>query len=89
MSTLSSAFDSYAVIGITIGTSFVVFFSLGVMVASCICVVKMRSKVTHHHSTMEPSKHEMTNTNQKVTALVLETNSAYGSAAQEPEYMYM
>ena len=90
MSTLSSAFDTYSVIGITIGTSFVVFFSLGVMVASCICcVVKMKSKVIHHHSTTESSKHEMTRTTQKVTALVVETNSTYGSAAQEPEYMYM
>ena len=35
------------IIGITIGVSFVVFFSLGVLLATCIgCVMKARSKAT-------------------------------------------
>ena len=90
MSTLVTAIDTYSVIGITIGTSFVVFFSLGVMVASCICcVVKMRSKVTLHQSAMAPSVYEMMGADQKVAAFEVETNSAYGIAAQQPESMHL
>ena len=79
-----ASIDTYITIGITIVISFVVFFSLGVSVTTCIgCMVKTRSKVTLHHPNpaMEPSVYEMTETNEKkIKAIELEANSAYGTA---------
>ena len=78
------SFDMYYIIGITIIISFVVFFSLGVSVTTCIgCMVKTRSKVTLHHPdpAMEPSVYEMIKTDQnRIKAIELEVNSAYGTA---------
>ena len=70
------------IIGITIVISFVVFFSLGVLVATCIgYMVKKRSKVTLHHPALEPSVYEIIETDQKkITAIKVEANSAYGTA---------
>ena len=80
----SASIDMYYIIGITIIISFVVFFSLGVLVTTCIgCMVKTRSKVTLHHPNpaMEPSVYEMIKTDQKkIKAIELEVNSAYGTA---------
>ena len=69
------------IIGITIVISFVVFFSLGVLVTTCIgCMVKTRSKVTLHHPAMESPVYEMTDSNEEKTkAIDLEANSAYGA----------
>ena len=76
--------DMYYIIGITVVISFVVFFSLGVSVTTCIgCMVKTRSKVTLHHPNpaLEPSVYEMTETHQnRIKAIELEVNSAYGTA---------
>ena len=76
--------DMYYIIGITVVISFVVFFSLGVLVTTCIgCMVKTRSKVTLHHPNpaLEPSIYEMTETHQnRIKAIELEVNSAYGTA---------
>eukprot|EP00731_Ephydatia_muelleri_P003592 Em0001g3592a len=55
-----ASIDTYIFIGITIAISFVVFFSLGVLVTTCIgCMVKTRSKVTLHHPAMESTAYEM------------------------------
>ena len=79
-----ASIDTYTTIGITIVISFVVFFSLGVLVTTCIsCMVKTRSKVTLHHldPALEPSVYEMIETDQKkIKAIALEANSAYGIA---------
>lgn len=78
---MASEIDSYifyTVIGILIGTSFVVFFSLFV----AMCILKKRSKVSLHHPAMEPSSYEMVGVGQKVSEIEVETNSAYGIAAK-------
>ena len=74
--------DTYNIIGITIVISFVVFFSLGVLVTTCIvCMMKKKSKVTLHHPAVEPSVYEMVDTDPKKTATVdMDANSAYGTA---------
>eukprot|EP00731_Ephydatia_muelleri_P035698 Em0149g4a len=80
----SASIDMGYIIGITIIISFVVFFSLGVLVTTCIgCMVRTRSKVTLHHPNpaLEPSVYEMIKTDQKkIKAIELEANSAYGTA---------
>ena len=80
----SASIDMYYIIGITIIISFVVFFSLGVLVTTCFgCMVKTRSKVTLHHPNpaLEPSVYEMIETDQnRIKAIELEVNSAYGTA---------
>ena len=77
-----ASIDTYTIIGITIVIS-VVFFSLGVLVTTCICcMAKTRFKVTLHHPdpAMEPSVCEMTETNGKeIKTIDLEVNSAYGA----------
>ena len=56
-----ASIDTYTIIGITIVISFV-FFSLGVLVTTCVCfMVKRRSKVTLRHAALEPSVYEMIN----------------------------
>ena len=79
-----ASIDTYTTIGITIVISFVVFFSLGVLVAICIgCMVKTRSKfkVTLPHPVLEPSMYEIIETDQKkTTSMKIEANSAYGTA---------
>ena len=77
-----ASIDTYIIIGITIAISFVVFFSLGVLVTTCIgCMVKTRSKVTLHHPAMESTTYEMIESMQKkITAIEVEPNSAYGTA---------
>ena len=77
-----ASIDNYTIIGITIVISFVVFFSLGVLVTTSIgCMVKKRSKVTLHHPALEPSVYEMINKDQKKTTTIdMEANSAYGTA---------
>ena len=77
-----ASIDTYTIIGITIVISFVVFFSLGVLVTTCIgYMVKTRTKVTLHHPALERSVFEMIETDQKkIKAIELEVNSAYGTA---------
>ena len=77
-----ASIDTYIIIGITIAISFVVFFSLGVLVTTCIgCMVKTRSKVTLHHPAMESTAYEMIESMQKkITAIEVEPNFAYGTA---------
>eukprot|EP00731_Ephydatia_muelleri_P002271 Em0001g2271a len=77
-----ASIGTHAIIGITIGISFVVFFSLGVLVSTCIgCMVKTRSKVTLYHPAMKPSAYEMIENSQKtMTAPEVEPNSAYETA---------
>ncbi|KAL5515830.1 hypothetical protein EMCRGX_G001054 [Ephydatia muelleri] len=61
-----ASIDIYYIIGITIVTSFLVFFSLGVLVTTCICCMKkMKSKVTLPHPALEPSVYEMIETDKK------------------------
>eukprot|EP00731_Ephydatia_muelleri_P020659 Em0013g386a len=74
-----------SIIGLTIAIAFVVFFSLGVLVATCIgcVVVKKRSTVTlpHQPALLEPLVYEMIESDQKkITTIKVETNSAYGTA---------
>ena len=78
------------IIGITIAISFVVFFSLGVLVATCIgCMVKKRSKST---PAQQPVGNDMIGTSQgRISEIIVETNSAYDVAEckgnnQLPDY---
>ena len=71
----------YTFIGITIASSFVAFFSLGVLLTMCVGhVLKTKSKLTPHKPTLEPSVYEMVDTGQKnITSIFeVEANSAYG-----------
>ena len=85
-----ASINTYAIIGITIVISFVVFFSLGVLVSTCIgCMVKERSKVTLHHPAPEPSVYEMVDSNQKkITAIEVKANSAYGASEYDRAINY-
>eukprot|EP00731_Ephydatia_muelleri_P003888 Em0002g64a len=86
-----ASIDTYTTIGITIVISFVVFFSLGVSLATCIgCMMKTRSKVkvTLPHPALEPSTYEMIETDQKkTTSIKIEANSAYGTAISLHKHM--
>ena len=78
-----ASIDTYSIIGLTIAIAFVVFFSLGVLVATCIgCVVKKRSTVTLNQPTLlEPLVYEMIESDQKkITTIKVKINSAYGTA---------
>ena len=78
-----ASIDTYTIIGITIAISFIVFFSLGMLMGTCIgcCTVKKRPKVTRHHPDSEPLSFEMIKTHQKkIAAIEMEANSAYGTA---------
>ena len=79
-----ASIDTYSIIGLTIAIAFVVFFSLGVLVATCIgCVVKKRSTVTlpHQPALLEPLVYEMIESDQKKIATIkVKINSAYGTA---------
>ena len=77
-----ASIDTYTIIGITIFISFVVFFSLGVLVTMSMgYMVKKRSKETLHHAAVQPSVYEMINTDQKKTATIdMEASSAYENA---------
>ena len=83
--TSMASIDTYAIIGITISISFVVFFSLGVLVAICIgCMVKRRSKV------MPDEVHETVGLDRMQIAV--EANSSYEiarykEAAEQPDYI--
>ena len=76
-----ASIDTSTIIGITIAIAFVVFFSMGVLVATSIgCLVKKKPEVSPHPA-MEPSVYEMIETDQKIiTAIEVEANSAYGVA---------
>ena len=79
------------IIGITIVISFIVFFSLGVLVATCIgCMVKKRSKST---PAKQPIVYDMIGTSQgRISEIIMETNTAYDVAEckgnnQLPDYI--
>ena len=89
--TSMASIDTYAIIGITISISFVVFFSLGVLVAICIgCMAIRRSKVTTGE---KPPVYDVIETDQKqMASLALETNFSYDivtnkEAAEQPYYI--
>ncbi|KAL5518239.1 hypothetical protein EMCRGX_G003938 [Ephydatia muelleri] len=86
---MASSIDTYAIIGITISASFVVFFSLGVLVAICIgCMVaKRRSKGI---PVEKPSVYETVGLDQMQIAV--EAHHSYevvgnNKAAKQPEYI--
>ncbi|KAL5479141.1 hypothetical protein EMCRGX_G022626 [Ephydatia muelleri] len=62
---------SIDVIGITIASSFVVFFSLGALVVTCCCccVMKKRTKDTPHPPDNEPLAYEMSGMDEKMFAI--------------------
>ena len=82
---MASSIDTYAIIGITISASFVVFFSLGVLVA--ICMVKRRSKGI---PVVNPPVYETVGLDQMQIAV--EANSSYEIATnkdtvEQPYYL--
>ena len=62
---------SIDVIGITIASSFVVFFSLGVLVVTCCCccVMRKRTKDTHHPPDNGTLAYEMSGMDEKMFAI--------------------
>ena len=77
-----ASIETYAIIGITSSISFVVFFSLGVLVAICIgCMVKRKSIVTPGekppvYETVEPDQIQM-------AAIAVEANYSYEIATNK------
>ena len=70
-----------SIIGVTTAVSFVVFFSLGVMLTMSIgCVLKTKTKVAIHQPTLELSAYDTIDTDQKKIKhdVEVKTNSAYG-----------
>ena len=74
------------IIGITIASSFVVFFSLGVLVATCIgCMVKTRSKAS---PVQQPIVYDMIGTSQgRIAEIKVEPNYAYDVAEHPADYI--
>ena len=80
-----------AVVGVSVSVTFVVSFSMGVLVASVLCYISRRSK----ESLLKPSSlpdpaivyDEMhSNKKMKGDTMMMNTNTAYGShASQVPE----
>ncbi|KAL5518244.1 hypothetical protein EMCRGX_G003944 [Ephydatia muelleri] len=77
-----ASIETYAIIGITSSISFVVFFSLGVLVAICIgCMVKRKSKVTPGE---KPPVYETVEPDQiQVAAIAVEANYSYDIATNK------
>ena len=68
--------DTNTVIGITVAMTFIVFFSLGVLVTTCICcMVKKRSKVPLHRP-MESSRNDIITVDEKM-ATEMEPDAVY------------
>ena len=77
--------DMYTFIGITVAMAFIVFFSLGVLVTTCICcMVKTRSKVLLHRP-VESLVYEIVRVDQKMAATEMKPNAAYGVTAGQVE----
>ena len=73
--------DVSTAVGITVSITFIMAFSLGVLVAICIsCISKTRSKTTSPHPSTPNVPYEMVGINQKKIGVIpLETNDAYGT----------
>ena len=73
-------------VGVSASVTFVVFFSMGVLVASVLCYISRRSKESSH----KPSSHtdpaatvynEVGTNKMRGDAMEMNTNTAYGSHA--------
>ena len=73
--------DVSTAVGITVSITFIMAFSLGVLVAICIsCISKTRSKTTSPHPSTPNAPYEMMGINQKkIDVIPLENNDAYGT----------
>eukprot|EP00731_Ephydatia_muelleri_P011551 Em0006g445a len=73
--------DVSTAVGITFSITFIMAFSLGVLVTICIsCISKTRSKTTSPHPSTPNAPYEMVDINQKkIDVIPLENNDAYGT----------
>ena len=70
--------DVSTAVGITFSITFIMAFSLGVLVTICIsCISKTRSKTTSPHPTTFNAPYEVVGMNQKIDVIPLESNDAY------------
>ena len=76
-----SSIDVSTVVGITVSITFIMAFSLGVLVTICIsCISKTRSKTTSPHPSTPNAPYEVVGINQKkIDVIPLENNDAYGT----------
>ena len=72
-------------VGVSVSVTFVVFFSMGVLVASVLCYISRRSKELSHkpssHANPVATVYDEVGTNKKMMgdAMEMNTNTAYGS----------
>ena len=72
-------------VGVSVSVTFVVFFSMGVSVASVLCYISRRSKESSHkpssHADPVATVYDEVGTNKKMMgdAMEMNTNTAYGS----------
>ena len=73
--------DASTAVGITFSITFIMAFSLGVLVTICIsCISKTRFKTTSPHPSTPNVPYEVVGINQKkIEAIPLENNNAYGT----------
>ena len=73
--------DTSTVVGITFSITFIMAFSLGVLVTICIsCISKTRSKTTSPLPSTPNAPYEVVGINQKkIDVISLESNDAYGT----------
>ncbi|KAL5500509.1 hypothetical protein EMCRGX_G012085 [Ephydatia muelleri] len=73
--------DVSTAVGITFSITFIMAFSLGVLVTICIsCISKIRSKTTSPHLSAPNAPYEVAGINQKkIDVIPLENNDAYGT----------
>ena len=68
--------DVSTAVGITFSITFIMAFSLGVLVT--ICVSKATSKTTLHHHSTPNAPYDVVGINQRKYVIPLENNDAYG-----------
>ena len=73
--------DVSTAVGITFSITFIMAFSLGVLVTICIsCISKTRSKTTSPHPSTPNAPYEVVGIDQKkMDVIPLENNDAYGT----------
>eukprot|EP00731_Ephydatia_muelleri_P033086 Em0025g42a len=77
-----------AVVGVSVSVTFVVSFSMGVLVASVLCYISRRSKESSSSQADPATVYDEVHSNKKMKrdTMMMNTNTAYGShASQVPE----